>query len=68
VLAVGDTPYDIEGAGKAQTRTIALLCGGFLEKFWLVLERSLFSMVLLSFCFDTRTGPISVCALKLAAL
>jgi HAD superfamily hydrolase (TIGR01509 family) len=32
VLAVGDTPYDIEAAGKLGVRTIALLCGGFPEK------------------------------------
>jgi HAD superfamily hydrolase (TIGR01549 family) len=28
-LVVGDTPYDIEAAGKAGLKTIALRCGGF---------------------------------------
>jgi HAD superfamily hydrolase (TIGR01509 family) len=28
-LVVGDTPYDIEAAGKIGIRTVALLCGGF---------------------------------------
>jgi phosphoglycolate phosphatase-like HAD superfamily hydrolase len=28
VLAIGDTPYDIEAAGKINVRSIALLCGG----------------------------------------
>jgi phosphoglycolate phosphatase-like HAD superfamily hydrolase len=32
VLAVADTPYDIEAADKVSIRTIALLCGGFPEK------------------------------------
>jgi HAD superfamily hydrolase (TIGR01509 family) len=30
-LAVGDTPYDAEAAGKVKLRTIGLLCGGFSE-------------------------------------
>jgi HAD superfamily hydrolase (TIGR01509 family) len=30
-IAVGDTPYDAEAAGKAGLRTIGLLCGGFPE-------------------------------------
>lgn len=30
-VAVGDTPYDAEAAGKASVRTIGLLCGGFTE-------------------------------------
>jgi HAD superfamily hydrolase (TIGR01509 family) len=30
-VAVGDTPYDAEAAGKADIRTIGLLCGGFTE-------------------------------------
>lgn len=29
VLAVGDTPYDAEAAGKAGIRTIGVRCGGF---------------------------------------
>jgi membrane protein len=29
VLAVGDSPYDVESAGKAGVRTIAVLSGGF---------------------------------------
>ncbi|MFY9292947.1 MAG: HAD family hydrolase [Methylorubrum rhodinum] len=31
VIAVGDTPYDAEAAGKAGIRTVGLLCGGFPE-------------------------------------
>lgn len=31
VIAVGDTPYDAEAAGKAGMRTIGVLCGGFPE-------------------------------------
>ncbi|HEY2154003.1 MAG TPA: HAD family hydrolase [Isosphaeraceae bacterium] len=31
VIAVGDTPYDAEAAGKAGLRTIGMLCGGFPE-------------------------------------
>lgn len=31
VKNVGDTPYDVEGAGKAGISTIAVLCGGFSE-------------------------------------
>lgn len=30
-VAVGDTPYDAEAAGKAEIPTIGLLCGGFTE-------------------------------------
>jgi HAD superfamily hydrolase (TIGR01509 family) len=30
-IAVGDSPYDAEAAGKAGVRTIGLLCGGFPE-------------------------------------
>jgi beta-phosphoglucomutase-like phosphatase (HAD superfamily) len=30
-IAVGDTPYDAEAAGKAGLATIGLLCGGFPE-------------------------------------
>lgn len=29
VLIVGDTPYDAEAAGKANLKTIGVLCGGF---------------------------------------
>ena len=28
---IGDTPYDVEAAGKIGLRTIGLLCGGFAE-------------------------------------
>jgi HAD superfamily hydrolase (TIGR01549 family) len=31
-IVIGDTPYDIEAAGKAGLRTIALRCGGFPEE------------------------------------
>jgi HAD superfamily hydrolase (TIGR01509 family) len=30
-IAIGDTPYDAEAAGKAGISTIGLLCGGFAE-------------------------------------
>jgi phosphoglycolate phosphatase-like HAD superfamily hydrolase len=29
VIAIGDTPYDAEAAGKAGIRTIGVLCGGW---------------------------------------
>ncbi len=28
ILVVGDTPYDVEAAGKVNLKTIGLLCGG----------------------------------------
>lgn len=31
VVAIGDTPYDAEAAGKAKIATIGVLCGGFTE-------------------------------------
>jgi HAD superfamily hydrolase (TIGR01509 family) len=31
VIAVGDTPYDAEAAGKVGIKTVGLLCGGFNE-------------------------------------
>jgi HAD superfamily hydrolase (TIGR01509 family) len=30
-VAIGDTPYDAEAAGKVGIRTVGLLCGGFTE-------------------------------------
>src|SRR3954469_3139696 len=30
-IAIGDTPYDAEAAGKAKIATIGVLCGGFTE-------------------------------------
>ena len=30
-VAIGDTPYDAQAAGKAGMRTIGMLCGGFTE-------------------------------------
>lgn len=30
-VAIGDTPYDAEAAGKADVRTVGVLCGGFTE-------------------------------------
>jgi phosphoglycolate phosphatase-like HAD superfamily hydrolase len=30
-VAIGDSPYDAEAAGKADVRTIGVLCGGFTE-------------------------------------
>ena len=32
VVAVGDTPYDVEAAIKAGIRPVGMLCGGFAEK------------------------------------
>ena len=32
VIAIGDTPYDAEAAGKLKIRTIGVLCGGFPEE------------------------------------
>jgi phosphoglycolate phosphatase-like HAD superfamily hydrolase len=31
-IAIGDTPYDAEAAGKARIETIGVLCGGFTEQ------------------------------------
>jgi phosphoglycolate phosphatase-like HAD superfamily hydrolase len=30
-VAIGDSPYDAEAAGKAKIATIGVLCGGFTE-------------------------------------
>ena len=30
-MAIGDSPYDAEAAGKAKIATIGVLCGGFTE-------------------------------------
>jgi phosphoglycolate phosphatase-like HAD superfamily hydrolase len=30
-VAIGDTPYDAEAAGKAKIATVGVLCGGFTE-------------------------------------
>ncbi|PSO57151.1 MAG: hypothetical protein BRC35_07740, partial [Cyanobacteria bacterium QH_10_48_56] len=30
-IAVGDTPYDAQAAGKINLRTIGVVCGGFTE-------------------------------------
>jgi phosphoglycolate phosphatase-like HAD superfamily hydrolase len=30
-VAIGDTPYDAEAAGKAGVPTVGVLCGGFTE-------------------------------------
>jgi HAD superfamily hydrolase (TIGR01549 family) len=32
ILAVGDTPYDAQAAGKANLRTVGLMCGGWNEE------------------------------------
>jgi phosphoglycolate phosphatase-like HAD superfamily hydrolase len=32
-VAIGDSPYDAEAAGKAKIATIGVLCGGFTEDF-----------------------------------
>ena len=31
VIAIGDSPFDAEAAGKIGIRTIGMLCGGFAE-------------------------------------
>lgn len=31
-VAIGDTPYDAEAAGKAKVATIGVLCGGYTEE------------------------------------
>jgi phosphoglycolate phosphatase-like HAD superfamily hydrolase len=31
-VAIGDSPYDAEAAGKSNVRTIGVLCGGFTER------------------------------------
>jgi len=31
-VAIGDSPYDAEAAGKVRVRTIGVLCGGFTER------------------------------------
>jgi phosphoglycolate phosphatase-like HAD superfamily hydrolase len=30
-IAIGDTPYDAEAAGRVGVRTVGVLCGGFTE-------------------------------------
>jgi phosphoglycolate phosphatase-like HAD superfamily hydrolase len=30
-VAIGDSPYDAIGAGKAKVATVGVLCGGFTE-------------------------------------
>jgi len=32
ILVIGDTPYDAQAAGKANLRTVGLLCGGWNEE------------------------------------
>ncbi|MBA2340354.1 MAG: HAD family hydrolase [Pyrinomonadaceae bacterium] len=32
IIVIGDTPYDAEAAGKADLRTVGVLCGGFSEE------------------------------------
>src|SRR5262249_25132256 len=60
VLAVGD-PHMISKVPLKCRFGLSPCCVGALPKnFWLPRERSLFFMALLSFCFDTRTGPISL--------
>jgi len=31
-VAIGDSPYDAEAAGKSNVRTIGVVCGGFTER------------------------------------
>jgi HAD superfamily hydrolase (TIGR01509 family) len=50
-VAIGDTPYDAEAAGKAKIRTIGLLCGGFPE-----------SSLRQAGCIEIHPGPASLYA------
>ena len=50
-VAIGDTPYDAEAAGKAGVRTIGVLCGGFTEH---ALRQA--------GCVETYPGPASLFA------
>ena len=51
VVAIGDSPYDAEAAGKAKIATIGVLCGGFTED---ALRRA--------GCVDVYPGPAALFA------
>ena len=50
-VAIGDTPYDAEAAGKAKIATIGVLCGGFTE-----------SSLRQAGCVEIYPGPASLLA------
>ncbi|MDA9519755.1 HAD family hydrolase [Bradyrhizobium sp. CCBAU 11434] len=50
-VAIGDTPYDAEAAGKAGIRTIGVLCGGFTE-----------ASLRQAGCAEVRPGPATLLA------
>jgi HAD superfamily hydrolase (TIGR01509 family) len=50
-VAIGDSPYDAEAAGKADVRTIGVLCGGFTER---VLRKA--------GCVEVYPGPAALLA------
>lgn len=50
-VAIGDTPYDSEAAGKAGLRTIGVLCGGFTE-----------DSLRQAGCAEVRPGPATLLA------
>ncbi|MHC2722274.1 HAD family hydrolase [Bradyrhizobium diazoefficiens] len=50
-VAIGDTPYDAEAAGKAGIRTIGVLCGGFTE-----------ASLRQAGCVEVRHGPATLLA------
>jgi HAD superfamily hydrolase (TIGR01509 family) len=56
-IAIGDTPYDAEAAGKANIRTIGMLCGGFTEG---VLRQA--------GCVEIYPGPAALFALIASSL
>lgn len=51
-VAIGDTPYDAEAAGKAKVATIGVLCGGFSE-----------SSLRKAGCIEVYPGPAALLAL-----
>ena len=50
-VAIGDTPYDAEAAGKAKIATIGMLCGGFTE-----------SLLRQAGCVEIYSGPAALFA------
>jgi HAD superfamily hydrolase (TIGR01549 family) len=50
-MAIGDTPYDASAAGKANIKTIGVLCGGFTE-----------SSLRQAGCIDVCPGPATLFA------
>jgi phosphoglycolate phosphatase-like HAD superfamily hydrolase len=50
-VAIGDSPYDAAAAGKADVRTIGVLCGGFTE-----------SELRMAGCVEVYPGPAALFA------